>query len=168
MDPIVSFIPVISALIGGLLTYLGIYATQRLTRTREQKQYYRVKLERAYMLAQSLYDGHKTEIDKLKASEKLQAAEWLQNRKHPGEVMSEIKMIAGMYVPALQSALDDVNKHHQVLKSTFLKIDEEMRSGASTWTSRSQTAREMNIELEHLGYRLNDLKRKLADQVKKL
>jgi hypothetical protein len=60
-----SIVPVISAIVGGLFTYLSIYFTQRLTRIREQRQYLQAKLERAYILAQSLYEGHNTEIAKL-------------------------------------------------------------------------------------------------------
>lgn len=158
-------IPVVAALVGGLLTYLGIYSTQRLTRAKEKRQYLQAKLERAYTLAQSLYDGHKTEITKLKASESLTAAGWTQQRKHPGEIMSELKMIVGMYFPALQSTLEDVDKYHQVIKTSFLSIDEAMLNGSSTWTLRRSVANDMQTELEQLGNCLTALKKKIAKQV---
>lgn len=161
-------VPVVATLVGGLLTYLGIYSTQRLTRIKEQRQYLQAKLERAYTLAQSLYEGHKTEITKLKASENVTPTDWMQHRKHPGEVMSELKMIVGMYFPALQSALDDADKYHQVIKVSFLNIDEEMLSGVSTWTLRNEAANDMKIELEHLGHCLTALKQEIASQVGKL
>ena len=161
-------VPVVASLVGGLLTYLGIFSTQRFTRIREQRQHLQAKLERAYTLAQSLYDGHKTEITKLKASENATATDWLEHRKHPGEVMSELKMIVGMYFPVLQSALNDVDKYHQVIKEGFLNIDEEMLRGVSTWTLRNEVANDMKIELEHLGDSLTALKQKIASQVGKL
>ncbi len=130
--------PVVATLVGGLLTYLGIYSTQRLVRNKEQRQYMMAKLERTYMLTQSLYDGHKSEIGKLKASESMSAEAWMRRRKHPGEVMNEIKMIVGMYFPALQSSLDDVDKYHQVIKVSFLRIDEEVQNGSSTWAARKK------------------------------
>jgi hypothetical protein len=163
-----SIVPVIAAVVGGLFTYLSIYFTQRLTRLREQRQYLQAKLERAYTLAQSLYEGHNTEITKLKASENVTATEWMQLRKHPGEIMSELKMIVGMYFPALESALDNIDKHHQALKATFLNVDEEMQRGVSTWTLRNKAANDMKIELKHLGQCLTNLKQKIASQVGKL
>lgn len=163
-----SIAPVLGALVGGLLTYLGIYSTQRLIRGKEQRQYLLAKLERAYLLTQSLYDGHKSEVSKLKASENITAADWMRRRKHPGEVMNEIKMIVGMYFPALQSALDDVDKYHQAIKESFLKIDQEMQSGSSKWVDRSKVANDMRTKLEYLGNRLTVLKHKIASQAGKL
>jgi hypothetical protein len=89
-------------------------------------------------------------------------------RKHPGGVMSELKMIVGMYFPALQSALDNADNHHQTLKKTFLDIDEEMQRGVSTWALRNKAANDTKAELRHLGQRLDNLKQKIASEVKKL
>lgn len=114
MELIGPYSPVIGALVGGLLTYLGVHSTQRLIHTREKMHYARAKLERVYMLTQSLYDGHKAEIDRLALSDSTSAVDWFKSRKHPGESMNAIKMTVAMYAPCLQvelNAIDGLTRH---------------------------------------------------------
>jgi len=168
MEWIGPYSPVIGALVGGLLTYLGVHSTQRLIQKREKIEYARGKLERVYMLTQSLYDGHKTEIDRLALSDNTSAPDWFKSRKHPGESMNEIKMTVAMYAPGLQAELNAVDGPHQALKSALLQVDEDFQRGASTLTKRPATAMTLQTQLNDLGTQLSVLKKGLVAEASKL
>jgi hypothetical protein len=168
MEWIGPFSPVIGALVGGLLTYLGVQSTQRWIHEREKTQYVREKLERVYMLTQSLYDGHKAEIDRLALSDNTSAVDWFKSRKHPGESMNQIKMTVAMYAPRLQVALNAIDGPHQALKSALLQVDEEFQRGASTSTTRRATATTLQTQLNDLGIHLSVLKKGLVAEASKL
>jgi hypothetical protein len=155
-------IPVIATLVGGLLTYLGVHSTQRLTEARERRRYLNEKFERAYLLAQTLYDRHRAEIEKLEASESISARNWMENRRHPGEVMAELRMIVQIYAPTLDSVLTQVAVHHRVLKDEFRAVDAEIKQGTSTFELRQELASKLYLELEALGKELNATKRAIA------
>lgn len=167
-EHIKTIVPIVIQLVVAVIAIGGIYVTHRLNKTKEKTQYKREKLERAYMLTQHLFDGHKAEIYKLKASENVTGPDWRQNRKHPGEVMNELKMIVSVYFSELTRELDDVGKCHRILKEAFYKIDEEMFNGSSTWSSRGKVAIDMEKELKQLGKGLGSLKRGIVSLASKL
>jgi hypothetical protein len=167
-------LPVAAALLGGLFSYLAVYTTQRVTQQRERMQYRCGKLERGYLLAQLLYDGHKGEIDKLAMIRTMTPAEWMKIRKHPGEVMNELRMIVWMYAPRLETQLESAARAHTALKEAFVDIDRNVRDSAAAASSREKRIRTKELlpvlegHLSLLARETRELKKGLAGTVQKI
>jgi hypothetical protein len=165
-------VPLGAAFLGGVFSYLIVFKTQRITQKRERMQYQCSKLERGYLLVHALYDGHKAEIDKLASMGTMSGADWLKIRKHPGEAMSELKMIVAMYAPQLKPRLDTVNDVHQVLKKKFARIDKQARNNPGPPQTQSAPSagfiRSVERDLKALGLRATRLKLGFVTGVQKM
>lgn len=161
-------VPFMSAVVAAIIALLGVWIGQFLTGRREKREYKCTRLERAYLLCQKLYDGHKAEIAKVKiANHTISSRDWLQQRNHPGEHMNEIKMIVSMYAPGLQENLDEMDKGHQLLKDRFDTIDNKFSSGVNIDLSNQNLISNLESFLSTLGTGMNVLKEGLGKAVRK-
>lgn len=109
--------------IGTLITGIFIYFLNDINQKRKVKI---EKLERIYSLCQKLYDVHKKQVDNAKHNLPHKRDNYLENRSHPGEEMSEIKMLVRSYFPDLKQHLHKLDEGHTNLKSTFEKLDNDL------------------------------------------
>lgn len=109
--------------IGTLATGIFIYFLNDINQKRKVKI---EKLERIYSLCQKLYDGHKKQINNARHHLPHNREEYLENRVHPGEEMSEIKMLIRSYFPELINFMDELDNGHKNLKATFDQIDNDL------------------------------------------
>jgi len=167
-------LPLIATLLGCLFSYLGVFTAQRITQQRERIQYRCTKLERGYLLAQMLFDGHRSEIGKLAGVDTMTLAQWLAIRKHPGETMNELKMVVWMYAPRLSATLEKVDTHHQALKKEFWDIDRQVRNRPPVPLAQAQPIatpalmQKVDDQLEDLGRATTLLKQELTQSVQRI
>lgn len=84
------------------------------------------KLEKIYMLCQKLFDGHKKQVDNSRNNLPSKPKDYIKNRTHPGEEMSEIKMLVRSYFPELEPKMKNLNAAHNFLKTEFVLIDNQL------------------------------------------
>ena len=152
------YLSLIGTLVGGALTLLGTFASQKVLASKEKRKLICEKCERIYELCQRLYDGHFGEVQKLKNSKDDTPVSWIKKRKHPGEYMSELKMLVKMYAPTLQLHLDTADISHQQLKQKFRKVDSDFLKNESVWIDREALFDDLGGDLDLLGIALNDVK----------
>ncbi len=109
--------------LGTLATGIFIYILNDINQKRKVKI---EKLERIYSLCQKLYDGHKKQVNNARHNLPQRRNDYLENRTHPGEEMSEIKMLVRSYFPELEDHMVDLDNGHSKLKSSFEKIDTQL------------------------------------------
>lgn len=112
--------------LGALIAWLGSWYQNRLNGQAQKARLKAEKLERAYLLCQSIYDGHRREINNAKRYIPSEPGKFLEARLHPGMEMSELKMLIRSYTPALAASLDLLDTGHVPLKKAFRKLDEDV------------------------------------------
>ncbi|WP_247243730.1 hypothetical protein [Pseudorhizobium tarimense] len=121
------------------------------------------RLEKAYELSQSVYDGYELQNQLLLNTQLRDANEWLTLRKHPGKEMNELKMLIRVYADGLIEKLDAMDVHHQDLKTLHKRMDNVVREGTPPLSARTQTDQQrVEADLAALGDATNALKTELV------
>jgi hypothetical protein len=81
---------------------------------------------------QKLYDGHKKQINNARHNLPHNRGEYLENHVHPGDEMSEIKMLIKSYFPELINSMDKLDSGHKKLKAIFDQIDNDLATSTLT------------------------------------
>lgn len=168
-DPFTALSAMINVLIGAGAAYLGgslqARHNERLQKTRIQIE----KLERAHMLAQQIYDGHKREIGKARKYLPADPHAFSSARQHPGMEMSELKMLITIYLPSLKGSLEPIKAEHASLKTSFKTVDDQVLGEVQLYKADClQTFRAWEQNLEDLGKGCDALKRGLEAELQRL
>ena len=156
VDPIDNILGVLA---GGLMAILGIHSQARLGASQERRRLRAEKLERAYLLCQAVYDGHKQELVKARRLLPAQTTEFSQSRKHPGAEMSELKMLVRCYAAAYAHDLKGMEDAHSALKKGFLDLED--RLGTASPDDLQQNIEAFLPHLDALGLGADVMKRSL-------
>lgn len=106
MNEIIPFIPLISAISGALIAYLGAYVNQGFSINKERKKLLREKIEEAYLLTEILevwghkaYDflTHQNDYDK-----------FIESTISISETTTKLKMTIYFYHPELKKECDAI------------------------------------------------------------
>jgi hypothetical protein len=118
-----AFNPLFLVILGSFASILGGIFQFRISDKSRKITLLSSKLERAYELCQLIYDGHKREIGNARIFLPQNPAKYIENRRHPGKEMSELKMLVRAYIPELKNHLNILDSGHKPLKDSFSKID---------------------------------------------
>jgi len=136
----------------------GALIQSRLSEANRKNRLLAEKLERAYMLCQDIYDGHKREmlnaVNNLPDSPTL----FLERRNHPGKEVSELKMLIRSYAPDLKIKLVQLDKGHEPLKKEFRKLEQLVASGNISELSITEKNQQWEGYLSELGQGSNGIK----------
>ncbi|MEZ0231231.1 MAG: hypothetical protein ACAH12_00195 [Methylophilaceae bacterium] len=125
-----TFFSSLNIVLGALCGLGGAIIQNNLLAKNTKKQLLATKLERAYVLCQLIYDGHKREISNAKKNLPNNIPEYLNKRNHPGAEMSEVKLILRGYAPNISNNLTFLDNGHEPLKLAFIELDEKINSGS--------------------------------------
>lgn len=163
LDIYAQFKDQLNLLIGAALTYIGFIAQAKYTRRDSQRKTILEKTEKAYMLSQALYEGHRREILNFEQNFRTESAKYLAARKHPGNESAELKMILQCYFPTLEWFTKEINIDHQPLKNLFIGFDSAaLHDPKLTLEEHAEKLKELNRHLKSLGDTSNKLKAALA------
>lgn len=118
----------IKGLFGALLALMGSYYQIRVSEKNTKARLKAEKLERAYFLCQAIYDGHKREIANARKNLPHYTERYIEERRHPGVEMSELKMLIRGYIPSLAPLLESIDNGHAPLKKAFTALDNQVLS----------------------------------------
>lgn len=159
----------VGVLLGALCTYGGFRIQGRLQEQARKKSLLAEKLERAYELCQLVYEGHRHEINNARINIPHDVDRFKKSRKHPGNEMSELRMLIKSYARDLDTDLESLGEKHGHLKLSFLDIDDrviEMKGLSGTELETIyETWRE---DLVLLGDASSELKVNIADKLNEL
>jgi hypothetical protein len=159
----IQFKDQLNLLIGAGLTYIGFIAQAKYTRRDSQRKTILEKTEKAYMLSQALYEGHRREILNFEQNFQSEPAKYLVARKHPGNESAELKMILQCYFPTLEWFTKNIDIDHQPLKSLFIGFDSTaLHDPKLTAVEHKEKLKVINEHLKALGETSNKLKAALA------
>ena len=123
----------LNIILGACCALLGGLFQSRISEKNRKRHIHAEKLERAYMLCQEIYDGHKREmlnaVNNLPYSPKL----FLELRNHPGKETSELKMLIRCYAPELSPKLKELDKGHNPLRKDFRELEKRVASGETNF-----------------------------------
>lgn len=170
MDEILkALVPSLNILLGAFAAWLGAryqaWVNDRIQKARLKTE----KLERAYMLCQSIYDGHRREINKAKSHLPSDPGKFMEARQHPGMEMSELKMLIRSYTPELADSLQLIDTGHEPLKKAFRKLEQQvLEKHAFDQQELSRSFGLWEQHLNDLGTGSNAIKRGLEQELLKL
>lgn len=125
-DVLKALIPSLNILLGAFIAWLGAryqaWVNDRIHKARLKTE----KLERAYLLCQSIYDGHRREINNARRHLPSEPEKFMEARQHPGMEMSELKMLIRSYTPELADSLQLIDTGHEPLKKAFRKLEQDV------------------------------------------
>jgi hypothetical protein len=164
VNDVLAFKDQLNLLLGALITYIGFYIQGRLSAKQLRNKLLLEKIERAYTLCQLVYEGHKREIENARKNFLSNRKVYISKRKHPGQEMSELKMLLRCYVPELNPFEVTLNLSHKPLKDELFKILDESTSIEKSFDSAEFDSVMIKCDdhLKHLGETTVQLKKKLA------
>ena len=156
---------IIATIVGGLISALVGFFTQRVSERRSKNELLMRRLEEVYIQCQKLYDCHNNRINRLLEQDSISKKEFKALPEHPGQVMSEVKMKVRSYAPTLVDKLDEMDRGHQALKAYFLNLEELVLKGRTLAKGTDYKTEELKAHLRMLGTGANQVK---CGSVKKL
>ena len=156
----------LNLVLGAAIAYLGFFIQARASSQQSKKQLFLEKIERCYALCQLVYDGHKREITNATKNFMVNKELYLSNRNHPGQEMSELRMILRCYVPKLTKFEAEFDKSHKSLKDEiFRMLDDAVLTGQSIELNEFEAEmRRCDSLLNQLAKVTSELKVELAKQ----
>ncbi|WP_341365472.1 hypothetical protein [Yoonia sp. BS5-3] len=149
---------IFATIVGGVISALVGFSAQRISERRSKNELLMRRLEEVYAHCQDLYDEHNTRINWLLGEDSVSKASFMAGPKHPGHVMSLVKMKVRSYAPNLTSSLDEMDQGHQALKAYFLNLEEAVLKGQTLVKETDYKTDELKAHLHTLGKGANEVK----------
>ena len=147
---------------------MRFFLQHKFSQSTQRKKTILEKVEAAYALCQKAYDGHHREITLYEQTYTRDTVTYLHKRKHPGQDVSDLKMLIRCYFPAIESALEELDLSHKVLKKKFALFDAaSLQAQQHESDSHIQEVNNLRRDLERFGHACNVIKLCLTDQAKK-
>ena len=149
---------IIATIVGGLISALVGFFTQRVSERRSKNELLMLRLEEVYTHCQELYDCHNDRINWLLGKDSISKEEFMADPRRPGELMSQVKMKVRSYAPTLIGPLDEMDQGHQALKAYFLNLEELVLKGRTLAKGTDYKTEELKAHLHMLGTGANQVK----------
>lgn len=149
---------IIATVVGGVISAFAGYLTQKLSERRSKNTLLMTRLEEIYALCQALYDAHLERVKWFLGHEQITSEALESCPKHPGAVMSELKMKVRSYAPNLLDALNRMDEGHQSLKALFNELEARSLRGEVLSKGSDYDADTLQSYIVKLGLGANDVK----------
>ena len=149
---------IIATIVGGLISASVGFFTQRISERRSKNELLMRRLEEVYDHCQELYDEHNARINWLLGQGSVSKEVYLTGPKHPGQLMSLVKMKVRSYAPNLTGSLNEMDQGHQALKAYFLSLEELVLNGQNLVKETDYKTEELKAHLHKLGTGANKVK----------
>jgi len=156
-------------ILGAACTYLAGLFQWKAQEATQKKLLLSEKLERAYQLCQLAFEGHRREINSARKNLPQDLSGFINARNHPGNEMSELRMLIQIYANDLSIKLEDFGTIHSSLKKSFRDIDAKaLEMKMMNPTELEQEYTKWKHELELLGDASSCLKIAIAEKASAL
>ena len=164
-----ELVPSLNIILGALMALVGARYQSWVNNRAEKARLKCEKLERAYKLCQAIYDGHRKEVNNAKQHIASSPKKFIENRKHPGTEMSELKMLIRCYIPSLTTSLVEIDKGHAPLKKDLREIEDiALQNKALTAAELKTKLAIWENHLKSLSHGSNIIKAGLEKELRKL
>lgn len=160
-----EFIASVNVVLGALIGFLGAMIQLKINNGNQKSRLLAEKLERAHMLAQDVYDGHRKEILKAKRYLPVNIDEYLAKREHPGAKMNELKMLVYGYFPEFSKFLVDAERGHSELKAAFRSMDDKLAETGERQLSFDISSDDWDAALKLVASGTRELKKALEGKM---